>query len=326
MPRRNTLEESRRSILKACSAVVAGAAAPTFLGSPKMVQAAERSRGVKKGRIKQSVVGWCFMEGASPSPWSLERLCQETMALGIESTELHGPEQWPMLKRYGLLDAIAIVDIPGPSAAFTEGFNNPRYRAKVVAATKKRIDDCAASGGLCNKVIAFSGHKWRYADVPTSGEISREEGAENCIEGFKEVVGYAEKNRVTLCFEMLSTRDETHPMKGHPGYQGNDLDWVVAIIRAVGSRALTLLFDAYHVQVMHGDIIRRLGECQDILGHVHVAGNPGRGELDDTQEMNYPPIMRKLIEIGYDGFVGQEFIPTRDPVEGLREAVEVCDV
>ena len=141
-----------------------------------MDKAAERSRRVKYDRIKQSVVGWCFMKGASPFPWDLQRVCQETMALGIESTELHGPDQWPILKKHGLRDAIAIVDIPGASAPFTEGFNNLRYRAKVVAATKKRIDNCAASGGLCNQVIAFSGYESEDAADPASRKLSSEQG------------------------------------------------------------------------------------------------------------------------------------------------------
>ena len=144
--------------------------------------------------------------------------------------------------------------------------------------------------------------------------------------GFKKIVGYAEKKKVNLCIEHLNTRDDSHPMKGHPGYQGDDLDWLAAILRKVGSPRLRLLFDVYHVQIMHGDVIRRLEQTKDILGHVHTAGNPGRGELDDTQEINYPPIMRKLLEIKYTGYVGQEFIPTRNPLEGLRQAMKLCDV
>jgi hydroxypyruvate isomerase len=115
-------------------------------------------------------------------------------------------------------------------------------------------------------------------------------------------------------------------MKGHPGYQGDDLDWMANIIRRVGSPRVRLLFDIYHVQIMHGDVIRRIEQNKDIIGHVHTAGNPGRAELDDKQEINYPPIMRKLLEIKYTGFVGQEFIPTRDPFKGLQEAVALCDV
>ena len=115
-------------------------------------------------------------------------------------------------------------------------------------------------------------------------------------------------------------------MKGHPGYQGDDVDYVANIVRRVGSDRVKMLFDIYHVQVMNGDVIRRIGQCQDVIGHIHAAGCPGRGELDASQEINFPPTMRKLLEIGYDGYVGQEFIPTRDPLAGLREAFAVCDV
>jgi hydroxypyruvate isomerase len=115
-------------------------------------------------------------------------------------------------------------------------------------------------------------------------------------------------------------------MKGHPGYQGDDLDYVADIVRRVGSPRMKLLFDIYHVQIMNGDVIRRIEQNKDIIGHIHTAGNPGRGELDDNQEIQYRPIMRKLVDIKYEGYVGQEFIPTRDPLAGLREAVRLCDV
>ena len=115
-------------------------------------------------------------------------------------------------------------------------------------------------------------------------------------------------------------------MKGHPGYQGNNTDYCIDIIKAVGSENLTLLFDIYHVQIMDGDVIRRLHQHKDHIGHIHTAGNPGRGELNDTQEINYPAVMKALLDIGYKGYVGQEFIPTRDALEGLVEAVKQCDV
>jgi hydroxypyruvate isomerase len=189
---------------------------------------------------------------------------------------------------------------------------------------KKVIDACAEAG--FPNVIAFSGYKWRNAEDPKSGEISRDEGANNCVKGLKDLAGYAEQKKVTICMEHLNTRDDTHPMKGHPGYQGDDLDWMAKIIRRVGSERVRLLFDIYHVQIMHGDVMRRIEQNKDIIGHIHTAGNPGRAELDDRQEINYPPIMRKLLEIKYTGYVGQEFIPTRDPLKGLREAVVLCDV
>ncbi len=115
-------------------------------------------------------------------------------------------------------------------------------------------------------------------------------------------------------------------MKGHPGYQGDHTEYCIDIIKQVGSPRLKLLFDIYHVQIMDGDVIRRIHQHKEYLGHIHTAGNPGRGELDDKQEINYPPIMRALVEVGYTGYVGQEFIPTRDPLAGLREAVALCDV
>ena len=115
-------------------------------------------------------------------------------------------------------------------------------------------------------------------------------------------------------------------MKGHPGYQGDDLDYVAGFLRKVGSPRIKLLFDIYHVQIMHGDVIRRLEQCKDLLGHIHTAGNPGRGELDEAQEIQYGPIMKQLVALKYAGYVGHEFIPTRDPLVGLRQAVRTCDV
>jgi hydroxypyruvate isomerase len=115
-------------------------------------------------------------------------------------------------------------------------------------------------------------------------------------------------------------------MKGHPGYQGNDVEYCIDIIKRVGSKNLKLLFDIYHVQIMNGDVIRRIRQHRESIGHIHTAGNPGRGELNDAQEIAYRPVMKALVEIGYDGFVGQEFIPTGDPLAGLKQAVKLCDV
>ena len=142
----------------------------------------------------------------------------------------------------------------------------------------------------------------------------------------KQIIGHAEKKGVNVCLEMLNTRDGSDPMKGHPGYQGDHTDYCIDIIKQVGSPRMKLLFDIYHVQVMDGDVIRRIRQHKDYIGHVHTAGNPGRGEIDKDQEINYAAVMRALLEIGYSGYVGQEFIPTRDPFQGLKEAFETCDV
>lgn len=279
--------------------------------------AAEEKR---KGRIQQSVCFWCF--NVAGDKWDLDKTCRVAKELGCTSVELVGPDEWPTLKKHGLVCAIAPNGMPG--APFMKGLNNPAYQDEVVTRTKQAIDACADA--KFPNVIAFSGYRWKDADDPKSGEIGRDEGARNCVKALKELAGHAEKKGVTVCLEHLNTRDDTHPMKGHPGYQGDDLDWMAGIVRQVGSPRVKLLFDVYHVQVMHGDVIRRLEQNKDIIGHVHTAGNPGRGELDEMQEINYPAVMRKLVEIKYTGHVGQEFIPTRDPLEGLKQAVRLCDV
>lgn len=308
---------SRRDLLQAT--VAAGAAATlTSLGTQTMLAAEEKA--VVNGRIQQSIVFWCFNVGGQQ--WDIERTCQVSKGLGVKSIEICGPETWPTLKKHGLTCAIAPNGMPG--APFMKGFNNLKYHEEVIATTSKMIDDCAVAG--FPNVIGFTGYKWRDAEDPKSGEISLQEGADNCVAGLKKIATLCEKKGVTLCLEHLNTRDDSHPMKGHPGYQGDDIDYVCNIVRRVGSPRIKVLFDIYHVQIMNGDVIRRIEQCKDVIGHVHTAGNPGRAELDDKQEINYPPIMRKLLEIGYKGYVGQEFIPTRDALQGLREAVKLCDV
>jgi hydroxypyruvate isomerase len=264
---------------------------------------------VKNGRIKQSIVYWCFEKY-----WNMEQAAKVAKDLGCESIELVAPKFFPTLKQFGLTCAIGTVDM-SPDAPFVKGFNNPKYRERVLKETTDAIDACAAFG--CKNVISFTGMREGIPD---------DVGADNCVEGFKQIVGHAEKKGVTLCLEMLNSRVSTHPMKGHPGYQGDHTDYCIEIIKRVGSANLKLLFDIYHVQIMDGDVISRIRQHRDFIAHIHTAGNPGRGELDNKQEINYPPIMEALLEIGYKGHVGQEFIPTRDPLEGLKQAVALCDV
>jgi sugar phosphate isomerase/epimerase len=313
----STEKLSRRELLQAT--VAAGAAASfTTLGTNTMSAAEEKT--IVNGRIKQSIVFWCF--NVAGEKWDMEKTCQVATSLGCKSIEICEPDTWATLKKHGLTCAIAPNGMPG--APFVKGFNNPKYRDEVITRTSKMIEDCAVAGFPA--VIGFTGFKWRDAEDPKSGEISLEEGADNCVAGLKKIAALAEKKGVTLCVEHLNTRDGSHPMKGHPGYQGDDIDYVANIVRRVGSPRIKVLFDIYHVQIMNGDVIRRLDQCKDVIGHIHTAGNPGRGELDDKQEINYPPIMRKLLDLGYDGFVGQEFIPTRDPLAGLKQAVKLCDL
>jgi len=273
-----------------------------------------------KGHIKQSIVSWCF--SSMGDKWDIQKQCQVANELGCVSIELTQPANWPILKQHGLTCAIAPNGMPG--APYVKGFNNLKYQEEVITRTTKMIDTCAAAH--IPAVIAFTGFKWRDAEDSKSGAMTDEEAFDNCVVGLKKIAGHAENKNVTVCLEHLNTRDDSHPMKGHPGYQGDNVDAVANMLRRVGSDRVKLLFDIYHVQIMNGDIIRRIEECKDVIGHVHTAGCPGRGELDESQEINYPPIMKKLLAIGYEGYVGQEFIPTRDAFVGLREAVTLCDV
>jgi hydroxypyruvate isomerase len=145
------------------------------------------------------------------------------------------------------------------------------------------------------------------------------------VDGLKKIVGYAEKKRVTLCLEVLNTRVGAE-MKGHPDYMCDRVEFAVEVCRRIGSERMKILFDIYHVQIMQGDIITRIKQYHPYIGHYHTAGNPGRNEIDNTQEINYAPIMKAIAATGYQGYVGQEFIPLRDKVASLNQAVRICDV
>ena len=306
----------RRHVLRAAAA----AAASPLLGATPMTAAEPEPKAVKNGRVKQSVVFWCF--NARGDKWDAEKTCAVARDLGVPSVELIGPEHWPTLKKHGLTCAIAPNGMPG--APYMRGFNNPAFHAENLDRTGKMIDACADAG--FPSVITFVGYKWPNPDDPKSGTIPTDEAVRNCVKGLKELARHAERKNVTVCLEHLNSRDGSDPMKGHPGYQGDDLDLCADVLRKVGSPRVKLLFDIYHVQVMHGDLIRRIDEVKELIGHVHTAGVPGRGELDDGQEINYPAVIKKLAQVGYAGSVGQEFIPTRDPLAGLRQAVRACDV
>ncbi len=292
---------SRRNLLQASAL---GIGAGLLAATQPALQAAEGPV-AKNQRIKQSLVNWCYN-----THWkNLDEFCEVAVRLGCQSIELIDPEHWPTLKKHGLTCAIA------GSHGFKTGFNNRNEWDECLTVLKKRIEQCAEFG--VKSVITFTG---------MANGISKAEGAKNCVEGLQQIVADAEKHNVVVCLEMLNTRDDTHPMKGHPGYQGDHCDYCIDILKQVGSSHVKLLFDIYHVQIMDGDVIRRIREHKDYLGHIHTAGNPGRAELDHTQEINYPAVMQALLDVGYTGYVGQEFIPTRDPWEGLAEAVAWCDV
>jgi sugar phosphate isomerase/epimerase len=309
---------NRRRVLHGAAATLAAASGVTAVAQDTQPERAERV--VTNGRIRQSVVFWCF--NTAGERWSLDRTCEVARQLGLTSVELIPPADWGTLRRHELTCAIAPNGMPG--APYMRGFNNRQFHEELLDRGRRVLDACAEA--RVPSMIAFAGYKYRDPDNPRSEVISRDEATENCVRGLRELCRHADQRNVNVCIEHLNSRDTTHPMKGHPGYQGDDLDWIAEVVRRVDSPRMKILFDIYHVQIMHGDVIRRIDQLRGLIGHVHTAGNPGRGELDDRQEINYAPIMRKLVEIDYRGYVGQEFIPTRNPLEGLRQAVRLCDV
>ncbi len=259
---------------------------------------------IQRGRIKLSVYHWCF------APMPAEQLIRACHRLGVPAMDV-GQEHYPLLRELGM--QVTMVGghgfAKGPFSQANHAFCIEKLRAAI---------DLAVRWG-CSKVITFTGMR--------EPGVSDEQGARNCVDCWKQVIGYAEEQGVSLCLELLSTRDDSHPMKGHPGYFGDDFQRCIDLIQRVDSPRMKLLFDVYHVQIMNGDVIRRIRQFKDYIGHYHVAGVPGRGELDDTQEVNYPAVLRAILDTGYAGYVSLEFIPTwPDKLAALRHAVRVCDV
>src|ERR1043165_7858303 len=286
---KNDSKFSRRGMLKSGMAAAAGAA----LLSARRASADDPDANwkIQKGRIKQSVVSWCF------NPMSVEDLAEASAKMGLKSVELCDPKFWPALKKLALTCAIA------GSHGFVKGFNHPENHEECIAKVIRSVDASADFG--CPSVICFSGMKTLNAEghvvedkrlfkegmtEKIVREISDEDGLRNTVEGLKKVVGHAEKKKVTLCLEVLNSR-VAESMNGHPGYQADKLEWGVQVCDKVGSPNLKILFDIYHIQIMEGDVIVRLKKYKDYIGHYHTAGVPGRCELDDTQEINYPPII-----------------------------------
>jgi len=275
---------TRRQVIQGCAAASTVGLAGMAGADPSDQDQAAAAK-ARKGRINQSIVYWCFEKH-----WDLEKTCQVARQLGCGSVELVPPEQWPILKKHGLVCALTA------SHGYVKGMNNPDYHPMCREKIRSSVDACAEYG--FPNVITFTGFR---EDIPD------DVGLANCVKGLKEVVGYAEKKKVNLVLEILNSRVDVE-MKGHPGYQGDHTDYCMEIIRQVGSPRLKLLFDVYHVQVMDGDIISRIRQYREHIGHYHTAGNPGRCELDEDQEINYKPIMEEIARSGYTGYVADSLL------------------
>lgn len=250
------------------------------------------------GRLRQSVCQWCY------DTIPLDDLCRSARDIGLKSVELLGEQQWPVAKKYGLTCAMA----NGPTE-IEVGLNRPSEHDRFVRESERLIP-LVAKAGLPNMIV-FSGNR---------GGMSDGEGLDNCVKGLARIVPIAERHGVTVCMELLNSKVD------HIDYQCDRTPWGVELVKRVGSARFKLLYDIYHIQIMEGDVIRTIRDNFAHIGHFHTGGVPGRAEIDETQELNYPAIMRAIADLGYTGFIGQEFIPKRDPMTSLRQGVRICDV
>src|SRR3954447_20074321 len=288
----NVSRLSRRGMMK-----VAGAGALAAMGAPVQPLFAKSST-TSSGHIKQSVCRWCY------SGVPLEKLAAESKRIGYQSVELLTPEDFKKVQPLGLTCAVL-----SGSCTISDGFNRKENHAKLIKKVHEHIE-FAADNKLRN-VIFFSGNRRGMSD---------EEGLANCAEGIKQVVGLAEKKKVTLIMELLNSK------VNHADYMCDHTPWGVKLVKQVGSPRFKLLYDIYHMQIMEGDVIRTIRDNKDYIGHYHTGGNPGRHEIDETQELNYPSIVKAILETGYDGYLGQEFIPKREAFASLAQGFRICDV
>jgi hydroxypyruvate isomerase len=282
---------TRRGVLRT-AAVLSAASALS-----ETTRAAESGKLATKGRLHQSVCRWCF------SKTSLDELCSAGKRMGLVGIDLMTPADFPTLKKYGLICTMTT------SHPLDTGLNDPKYQEASLKAIHDAIEATAKEGW--KNVICFSGN---------SRGIDRATGMKNCVEALKQVVPAAEKAGIVLQMELLNSK------VNHADYMCDNSTWGVELVNRVGSDNFKLLYDIYHMQIMEGDVIRTIEKHHKAFGHYHTGGNPGRHEIDETQELNYKAIAKAIVDTGYQGFYAHEFLPVRDPLTSLGEAVALCDV
>jgi hydroxypyruvate isomerase len=253
----------------------------------------------RKGRIRQSASRWCYKQ------IPLDELCEKGAQMGLKAIDLLNEDEWEVPRRYGLICSMGY----GGGGEIPSAMNRLENHAKIEEAFRKSIPQ-AAKMGVVN-VITFSGNRAGMSD---------EEGAKNSVIGLNRVKKIAEDHGVTICMELLNSKVD------HKDYMCDHTAWGVRVMQEVNSAHVKLLYDAYHMQIMEGDLIRTITQNIDWIGHFHTGGVPGRHELDNTQEVHWDALMRAIAGTKYAGYVAHEFIPTRDPLTSLREAVDLCDV
>ncbi|RJP30909.1 MAG: hydroxypyruvate isomerase [Candidatus Omnitrophota bacterium] len=262
----------------------------------------EASETQMKGRLKQSVSKWCYNKFIEAN--SFAKFCEECKKMGMVGIDLVGPDDWPVILDHGLVPTM----VPG-AGSIANSCNNKNLHPKLLEDFKKNIT--AAAKHKIRNVITFSGNRHGMTD---------EEGWENCTPVLKEAAKIAEAEGVTINMELLNSKVD------HKDYQCDHTEWGVELCKRVESPHFKLLYDIYHMQIMEGDIIRTIRKHIQYIGHFHTGGNPGRNEIDETQELYYPAIMCAIAELDYDGYVAHEFVPKQPSLDTLQAAVKLCDV
>jgi hydroxypyruvate isomerase len=276
--------------------VISGA---TVASLPSMSWAEKKEPIRRKWQIKQSVSRWCYEK------IPLEELCAYAAQIGLKAVDLLNPDEYEIPGRYGLVCSMAYAG----GGEIPNALNRVENHAKIEEGFRKYIP-LAAKAGVPN-VITFSGNRAGMSD---------EEGAKNTIAGLNRVKKIAEDHGVTICMELLNSK------VNHKDYMCDHTAWGVRVVQAVNSPRVKLLYDIYHMQIMEGDLVRTIQENIQWLGHFHTGGVPGRHELDGSQEVQWDGVMRGIVAAKFQGYVAHEFVPTRDPLTSLREAVDLCDV
>lgn len=254
---------------------------------------------------RHSVCRWCY--GEVP----LEEFCQEVKKLGYESIELTGPAEWPVLHRHGLTCAIATFpQSPEGIGTIEKAFNRIEHHDVLESLYRDMIPQVAAAG--IKQLILFSGNRDGMDDAT---------GLKNCATGIRRILPYAMQHGVILVMELLNSKVD------HPDYMCDHTEWGAALVDEIDSPNFRLLYDIYHMQIMEGDVIATIQRDHAYFAHYHTGGVPGRAEIDETQELNYPAIIQAIQETGYTGYLGQEFIPKRpDKLASLKQGVQICTV
>jgi hydroxypyruvate isomerase len=274
---------------------------PTLAGAGTFVfaQAQEQKPVYRKGKIKQAVCPGVFGRNMP-----LEDRCRHAARLGVYGIDLIGPKDWPLLKKYGLIPTMC----PG-GGTIRDGFNKVENHPKLEPQVHELIDQCAAAGAP--NLIGLTGER--------KGQPA-EQGLENCVTFLNKIKAHLEDKNITFCVEYLNSK------VNHPDYDFDHMKYGVEMCKRVNSPRVKILYDMYHVQIMEGDIIRMMRENMQHIAHFHTAGNPGRHEMDDTQEMNYKGIAKAIADLNFTGFVSHEYSPTRDPIQSLEETLKLFEV